>query len=339
MKFKDLDLIGFPVRVVVGGKGLAKGVVEVSTRREKKAPEIAPDRVVERREEDARGGGEDAGGLSAAPSLAETRLSEAVSVFTYGGETLATSYGANAVAFFGEGAIVLVDPFVSPVSAAGLDAILRARTTLPSRTSSSRTTTRTTRSARDTSPRRAPRSSRTKRPRRGWRKSIRDSSPSAGKTPRSRTCSNRRRRTSRRESSPSRFLLEAGGLRLDVFHPGHAHTPGDLCVYAPALGVLVAGDLVSTGYHPNLEDADVAGMRAALERLRLLPFRTLVPGHGPAGGREGVEDQLRYLDTAESAVRRALESGTEDEAREAVTRAFPLFRLEIVLPALVARLR
>jgi prolyl-tRNA synthetase len=47
VKFKDLDLIGFPVRVVVGGKGLAKGVVEVSTRREKKASEIAPDRVVE----------------------------------------------------------------------------------------------------------------------------------------------------------------------------------------------------------------------------------------------------------------------------------------------------
>ena len=47
VKFKDLDLIGFPVRVVVGGKGLARGVVEVSTRRERKAAEIAPDRVVE----------------------------------------------------------------------------------------------------------------------------------------------------------------------------------------------------------------------------------------------------------------------------------------------------
>jgi prolyl-tRNA synthetase len=47
VKFKDIDLIGFPVRVVVGGKGLARGVVEVSTRREKKAAEIAPDRVVE----------------------------------------------------------------------------------------------------------------------------------------------------------------------------------------------------------------------------------------------------------------------------------------------------
>src|SRR5262250_3446277 len=33
VKFKDADLVGFPVRVVVGGKALAKGVVEVSTRR------------------------------------------------------------------------------------------------------------------------------------------------------------------------------------------------------------------------------------------------------------------------------------------------------------------
>jgi len=80
-------------------------------------------------------------------------------------------------------------------------------------------------------------------------------------------------------------------------------------------------------------------MRAALDRLLLLPFRTLVPGHGPAGGRERVEDQLRYLDTAETVVRQALESGGEEEAGAALRRAFPLFRLGIVLPSLVARLR
>ncbi len=47
VKFKDADLIGLPVRVVVGGKALAKGVVEVSTRREKAKHEIPPDRVVD----------------------------------------------------------------------------------------------------------------------------------------------------------------------------------------------------------------------------------------------------------------------------------------------------
>ena len=37
VKFKDADLIGFPVRVVVGAKGLAKGGVEVKARRDDKS--------------------------------------------------------------------------------------------------------------------------------------------------------------------------------------------------------------------------------------------------------------------------------------------------------------
>jgi prolyl-tRNA synthetase len=47
VKFKDADLVGFPVRVVIGSKALAKGVVEVSTRREKKAEGVAPEKVVD----------------------------------------------------------------------------------------------------------------------------------------------------------------------------------------------------------------------------------------------------------------------------------------------------
>lgn len=144
--------------------------------------------------------------------------------------------------------------------------------------------------------------------------------------------------------TPSRLVtaglaFEAGGLRFDVFHPGHAHTSGDLCLYAPALGVLVSGDLVSTEYHPNLEDADVAGWRSALEALREIPFRTLVPGHGPVGGREAVEDQLRYLDRTRKIVAEAPKSAGEDELTSALERTFPQFRLRIVLPALVDRFR
>jgi prolyl-tRNA synthetase len=37
VKFKDADLIGFPVRVVVGAKGLANGGVEVKRRDEDKS--------------------------------------------------------------------------------------------------------------------------------------------------------------------------------------------------------------------------------------------------------------------------------------------------------------
>jgi prolyl-tRNA synthetase len=35
VKFKDADLVGIPVRIVVGAKSLADGKVEVSLRRDK----------------------------------------------------------------------------------------------------------------------------------------------------------------------------------------------------------------------------------------------------------------------------------------------------------------
>ena len=45
VKFKDADLIGFPVRVVVGAKGLANGGVEIKRRDQPKESmvKVAPD--------------------------------------------------------------------------------------------------------------------------------------------------------------------------------------------------------------------------------------------------------------------------------------------------------
>ena len=49
VKFKDADLIGFPVRVVVGAKGLANGGVEIKRRDQDKSQMkvVAPDAAVE----------------------------------------------------------------------------------------------------------------------------------------------------------------------------------------------------------------------------------------------------------------------------------------------------
>jgi len=229
-------------------------------------------------------------------AFAESRLSGAVSVFTYGGETLAESYGSNATVFFGKGAIVLVDPFVSPVQAAELDALLRARDASP--VTHVVLTHHHTDHALGASYFAAKGAEVIAHPEAAARMADEHPALIAG-----------RRKdpdlaplfAEAEPCAPSRLVtaslaFEAGGLPFDVFHPGHAHTPGDLCLYAPSLGVLVSGDLVSSGYHPNLEDANVAGWRAALQSLRRIPFRTLVPGHGPPGGREAVEDQIAEND-------------------------------------------
>ncbi len=48
IKFKDADLIGIPVRVTVGEKSLAKGVVEIKLRTEAKAEEVPLDKAIEK---------------------------------------------------------------------------------------------------------------------------------------------------------------------------------------------------------------------------------------------------------------------------------------------------
>lgn len=46
VKFKDADLLGFPVRVVVGKRGLEQNEIEVVDRRSKKVAKVAPDAVL-----------------------------------------------------------------------------------------------------------------------------------------------------------------------------------------------------------------------------------------------------------------------------------------------------
>jgi prolyl-tRNA synthetase len=48
VKFKDADLVGFPVRVAVGAKSLANDQVELSQRRDREKQFVAPGEVVER---------------------------------------------------------------------------------------------------------------------------------------------------------------------------------------------------------------------------------------------------------------------------------------------------
>ncbi|UCE60601.1 MAG: proline--tRNA ligase [Phycisphaerales bacterium] len=45
-KFKDAELIGIPIRITVGKKGLADGVVEIQTRRTKEVQKVKPEKAV-----------------------------------------------------------------------------------------------------------------------------------------------------------------------------------------------------------------------------------------------------------------------------------------------------
>ena len=113
-------------------------------------------------------------------------------------------------------------------------------------------------------------------------------------------------------------------------HPGSNHTPGDAVAHLPEESVVICGDLVSTGYHVNYEDASPANLERGLETLRALGARSVVPGHGPPGGPELLDRQSRYHSAIRDAVLSALRP---EEALARIRSLFPGYLLEEVLPS------
>lgn len=93
--------------------------------------------------------------------------------------------------------------------------------------------------------------------------------------------------------------VEVGGRTLRLITLA-GHTDADLAVLDEKSGTLYAGDLVFAHRTPTTPNADIAKWLAALDQLEAIPFKTLVPGHGPvlkgpAAIRE-TRDYLRWLD-------------------------------------------
>ncbi|MGV9823236.1 MBL fold metallo-hydrolase [Nocardia xishanensis] len=90
-------------------------------------------------------------------------------------------------------------------------------------------------------------------------------------------------------------VLHADGLRVELIHPGPAHTTGDLLVWLPERRVLFGGDIVMAGVAPYCLMGSVSGTIHALEAIVALDPVTIVPGHGPVSGPEVLEDNIEYL--------------------------------------------
>lgn len=90
--------------------------------------------------------------------------------------------------------------------------------------------------------------------------------------------------------------LDLGDRRVRVIPTGWGHSEGDLVVLDDQSGVLFSADLVYAGQIPHLSEARVKGWLEALDLLCGLPVRQVVPGRGPVGTRQAIENFRRYLD-------------------------------------------
>jgi cyclase len=98
-------------------------------------------------------------------------------------------------------------------------------------------------------------------------------------------------------------------LDVRLRHLGPAHTTNDVICWVPERGVLYAGDLLFNQVTPFMLFGSISGGLAACEHLRSLPAKTIVPGHGPVGGPEMIDDVVAYLTFVQDTARAGHEAG------------------------------
>ena len=271
-----------------------------------------------------------------AADLHETELRDNVWVWTLGGDRIESSYGANCTAVIGREAVLLVDPLIAPAHARLVEGALRAKTRLPVRFvvlthhhtdhalgsswfAGRGTTVVAHRACQEAMAAEHPKLIAARRQVPHLAELFADARPARPSL----------------DFEESVLTFDLGGSEARVFHPGPGHTAGDAVVQFEPESVVTCGDLVSSGYHVNYEDAALGNLESGLEKLRALGVRTYVPGHGNPAAEKLLDDQLRYHRAF------AEESGAGDPAgaMERLRSRFPGFLLEEVLPTSLQRWR
>ena len=103
--------------------------------------------------------------------------------------------------------------------------------------------------------------------------------------------------------------IDTIGRRVRVLYHGHSSGPGDVAVFDEQSGVLFAGGLLDHLRIPDVQDSDLDGWTGALQALRVLPIKAIVPGHGPVATAEAIDAVDRYLAQLRARVLELLRSG------------------------------
>jgi glyoxylase-like metal-dependent hydrolase (beta-lactamase superfamily II) len=106
-------------------------------------------------------------------------------------------------------------------------------------------------------------------------------------------------------------VLEFGGLRFEIFHPGPAHTPGDAYVWLEARDTVFTGDIVYVERILGVGgQSSIADWPRAFEAVAALDPAHVVPGHGHATTlAEARADTYDYLTNLRARIAEHIEAG------------------------------
>jgi cyclase len=94
-----------------------------------------------------------------------------------------------------------------------------------------------------------------------------------------------------------RMSVFYGDTQVDFFWPGPAHTSGDALVRLPKEKILFMGDIAFFGVTPLNGSGFIADWIKVCDRtLADEGVETIVPGHGPVGGKAQLKEMRGYLE-------------------------------------------
>ncbi len=108
--------------------------------------------------------------------------------------------------------------------------------------------------------------------------------------------------------------LTLGSTEINMYHFGRGHTDNDLVVHFANDNIIHTGDLVFAGLHPFFDPSarvTAIGWTKSLKAiLDLCDDDTIVvPGHGPVGNKQAVQDQLEYMNNLIEHVQTDIDTG------------------------------
>ncbi len=91
--------------------------------------------------------------------------------------------------------------------------------------------------------------------------------------------------------------IDLGGVKVELYHPGPAHTAGDLVVGIGSEKTVFTGGLASNGYHAIMGDPDVDfdNWMGALDDIGAKGYIRVVPGQGKVCGNRIFLLQKQYI--------------------------------------------
>jgi len=109
------------------------------------------------------------------------------------------------------------------------------------------------------------------------------------------------------------MTIMLGDREIQLKYHGRAHSNSDITIYLPEDKLLYIGDLAVHKTLPAFPDGHITKWVDVMSHVSKIDANTIVPGHGPVGGRAEFEESKALLELLNTEIKRGFDQGLSEE--------------------------